>query len=146
MYRCSLLVLVVFLGVANWVRSDDATKKDLEQFQGTWQAIAMHSDGQTASKEELQLTHLVVEGNRFTLTGRTFTVSGTFSIDPTKTPKGIDVVLESPNQERGEAAKLLGIYELKGDKRNSCFALTETERPTKFSPAKGYFGFEWKRN
>jgi uncharacterized protein (TIGR03067 family) len=119
-------------------------KKDLEQFQGSWQAVAMHSDGQPASKEQVQGTRLIVEGNKFTLTVNDSVVTGTFSIDPAKTPKAIDVVLSS--DQGTSKTMLVGIYEIKGDKRRSCFALADKERPTKFSPAEGHFGIEWKRN
>jgi uncharacterized protein (TIGR03067 family) len=144
MWRYSLLILVVFWGAGNRVRSEDAVKKDLEQFQGSWQAVAMHSDGQSASKEQVEGTRLIVEGNKFTLRVKDSVVTGTFSIDPTKTPKTIDVVLSSDQGTR--KTKLLGIYEIKGDKRRSCFTLADKERPTKLSPAEGCFGFEWKRN
>jgi uncharacterized protein (TIGR03067 family) len=139
------LVVVVLLGAANWVRSEDKVKNDLEQFQGSWQAVAVHSDGQPSSREEVQATRLVVDGNKFTLTGKNFTITGTFVIEATKTPKTIDVVLTPKDNDMAKTT-LLGIYEIKGDKRKSCFALPEKERPTKFSPAKGYIGFEWKRN
>jgi uncharacterized protein (TIGR03067 family) len=137
-------MLAFVWGAGNGVRSEDTAKKDLEQFQGSWQAVAMHNDGQPSSKEEFQAMRLIVEGNKFTLTGKDFAVIGTFAIDATKTPKTIDVLL-SPNDPAFEETKLLGIYEIKGDKRRSCFSLSEKERPTKFSPGKGYIGFEWKR-
>jgi uncharacterized protein (TIGR03067 family) len=145
MYQYSLLILVAFLGTENRVRSEDTAKNDLKQFQGSRQAVAMHSDGQASSKEEVQATRLVVEGNKFTLTGKDFAVTGTFFIESTKTPKTIDVVLASKNNRKSKTT-LLGIYKIKGDKRKSCFAFPEKKRPTQFSAAKGYVGFEWKRN
>src|SRR5262249_45853031 len=140
---CSLLILLAPLS-AGGAPLGDAAKKELEQFQGSWKAVSIqHADGRQASEDEVQNTRLVVEGNKFTLTGKDSIISGTFTINPAKTPKTIDVLLTSKD---GREIKFLGIYQMQGDKRKSCFALPEKERPTQFSSDKGYFGFEWRRN
>jgi uncharacterized protein (TIGR03067 family) len=139
----ALLILLAPLAVGVGAPAKDDMKKEIQRFQGAWQAVSLqYADGRQASEEEVKNTSLVVEGNKFTLTGKDFTIAGTFTIDPTKTPKAIDVVLVSKD---GDKTKFLGIYELQGDARKSCFALTDKERPTQFSSEKGYFGFEWKR-
>jgi uncharacterized protein (TIGR03067 family) len=86
--------------------------------------------------------HLVIAGKEFTLTGKDYTITGTLTIDPAKTPKTIDVLIKS---RHGEVTRFLGIYEIRGDQRNSCFALEGKKRPTQFTLEKGHFGFEWKR-
>jgi uncharacterized protein (TIGR03067 family) len=130
--------------MANGVGPEDSAKKELQQFQGPWKAISIqHADGRQASEDEVQNTRLVIQGNKFTLTGKDYTVSGTFSVTPTRTPKAIDVLLMS---KEGRETKFLGIYQMRAGTRKSCFALPEKERPTQFSSEKGYFGFEWKRN
>jgi uncharacterized protein (TIGR03067 family) len=142
MFWCSVLLSLAPLG--DGASSEAAAKQELQQFQGSWKAVSIQqADGRQASQEEIQHTGLVVEGNRFTLTGKGYTISGTFAIDPTRTPKGIDVVLTSKD---GGETRFLGIYQIKGDTRKSCFALSGKERPTQFSPEKGYIGFEWKRD
>jgi uncharacterized protein (TIGR03067 family) len=140
---CSLLIVLAPLG-AGGAPPDDAAKKELEQFQGSWKAVSiLHADGSQASEDEVQNTRLVVEGNKFTLTGKDFTIFGTFTVNPTKSPKTIDVLLTSKDKRE---IKVLGIYQMQSDKRKSCFALPGEERPTQFSSEKGFFGFEWKRN
>jgi uncharacterized protein (TIGR03067 family) len=139
---CSLLVLVAPLGVGAGPL-EDAAKKELEPFQGSWKAVSIqHADGRQASEGEVQNTRLVVEGNKFTLTGKDSTLSGTFTVNPTKTPKTIDVLLTAQD---GRETKFLGIYQIEGGTRKSCFALPGRERPAQFSSEKGYFGFEWRR-
>jgi uncharacterized protein (TIGR03067 family) len=139
---CSLLILLAPLG-ASGGPVPDAAKKELEQFQGSWKAVATHADGRQATDDEVQSTRLIVEGCKFTLTIKQSSISGTFTVNPAKTPRTIDVQLTS---NEGRQVKFLGIYQIQGDKRKSCFALPGKERPTSFSPAKGYFGFEWRRS
>lgn len=141
---CSLLFLLILPGAGDGASPEDAVKKDLQQFQGTWQAVSIQrADGRQASKDEVQNTRLVVEGNKFTLTGKDYTISGTFTINPAKTPKAIDVLLTATD---GSESRFPGIYQIQGNTRKSCFALPGKERPTQFVTEKGFFGFEWRRN
>jgi uncharacterized protein (TIGR03067 family) len=144
MWCCSLLILLAPLAAGDGTPSEDTLKKELQQFQGSWKAVSMqHADGQQASDDDVQKTRLVVKDNRFTLTGKDYTVEGSFKVNPATTPKSIDVLVISKD---GRETKFLGIYEIKGNTRKSCFALGENDRPTRFSTQKGYFGFEWKRD
>jgi uncharacterized protein (TIGR03067 family) len=140
-----LTVLAILLGARLWAGGgvgEDAVSKEIKLFHGSWKAVALQrSDGSKASDEQVQNTRLVVEGNKFTLTTANYKITGTFTVDPTKTPKTIDVTLGD-----GQGAKLLGIYEQRGDTRKSYFALPEKERPRQFGAESGYIGFEWKRN
>jgi len=84
----------------------------------------------------------VVKGNEFTLTDKGVPTSGTFTIDPTKTPKTIDFLLADSKSPK---AKFLGVYEILGERRLSCFAFPMQERPRGVRPSdKGYLMFEWK--
>jgi uncharacterized protein (TIGR03067 family) len=137
------LILLASLGTAG-APSDAAVKKELERFQGNWQAVSIqHVDGRLATEAELRVTRLVVEGNKFTLTGKDYSITGTFTIDPTRKPRTIDVMLA--NSKKPEE-KILGIYQMKGGTRKSCFAFPGTDRPGDFQSAgKGYLRLEWKR-
>src|SRR5262245_39894559 len=127
----SLLIGLAPLGAGNGPLSEDVAKLELQRFQGSWKAVAIHhADGRPATKEELQNTRLVVEGTTFTLTIKDVTISGTFTISPTKRPKTIGVLLRSKD---GRETKFLGIYQIQGETRKSCFALPEKARPTQFS-------------
>lgn len=114
---------------------------DLERFQGAWAAVSMQAeDGRPAPADEVAAMRLVVNRNKFTLTGKDYKISGTFSIDPRMMPKTIDVELDD---ESGD--KLLGIYEIRGDVRRSCFAMPGRPRPMTFMyGVQDYLIFEWK--
>ena len=107
---------------------DDAVKKDLKHYQGTWQAVAANRiDGEPLSAEELKEIKLVVEGDKFTLTSgpQEKPITGTFKLDPSKKPKAIDLFLGA------EQKAIPGIYEIVNDDlRKSCFNLKGEERPT----------------
>jgi uncharacterized protein (TIGR03067 family) len=144
MWCCSLLIVLAPLAAGDRTSSEDILKKELQQFQGSWKAVSIrHGNGRQASEDEVQNTRLVVKENKFTLTGKNYTIEGSFKVNPATAPKSIDVLLTSKD---GRETKFLGIYETKGKTRKSCFALPEKERPTQFSTEKGYFGFKWKRN
>lgn len=143
MYTALALLTLAPLVAGASGSADDATAKELARFQGSWQAVALQNmDGTPALEEDVKNTHLEVEGNRFTLTGKTFTIRGTFKIDPSKTPRTIDVHLEGAKPEE----PLLGIYEIDGDRRRSCFVPPGKARPSDLRPGvSGMLRLEWKR-
>jgi uncharacterized protein (TIGR03067 family) len=54
---------------------------------------------------------------------------GTFTLNPTATPKTIDMVpADGPNQGK----MFRGIYQLEGDELKACFAFPGKERPKTF--------------
>jgi uncharacterized protein (TIGR03067 family) len=142
---CICLIALIPLGLSQNLPSEDVAKKDLEQFQGSWKAVAVYNaDGTKASPEVVQATRLLVEGKNFTLTGKDLKVSGKFTIDPASTPRTIDAILIGAD---GRETTLRGIYEIRSDgTRKSCFGVPGKERPSQFGPAEGYLGFEWRRN
>lgn len=125
-------------------KSDDRAAKDLKNFQGSWQAVMMRNvDGRPATAEELSEIRLVVQGSKFTLTGKDFNIAGKFTIDPAKNPKTIDVVLDGSKKPD---EKFLGLYEITKGSRKSCFALPGKARPVDLAPsASGFLVFEWKK-
>jgi uncharacterized protein (TIGR03067 family) len=136
---CLFLLSLVSLGN---VWGQETAKSDLKQFQGTWQPVfARNPEGNLVTDEELKAIRLVVKGNEFTFTNKEASITGSFTIDPSKSPKTIDFVLTGGKPEE----KFQGIYEIRGDRRLSCFALPKEKRPQELRPtAKGYLMFEWK--
>jgi uncharacterized protein (TIGR03067 family) len=147
----TVLILLAPLGVVCGAPlpppPQDPVKHDLLQFQGSWHALSIwKADGHQAPIEEVRYTRLAVKGDSFVLTGKDYTFSGTFTIDPTKSPRAIDVTI---TPKEGRPLKFLGIYQMKGvkgDTRKSFFALPGRDRPKQFSAEKGFIGFEWKRD
>lgn len=137
-----LAALVFTLPLAG-AQTDNPVKRELQLFQGNWQAVAIYDvEGQKMADAEVKATRLKVEGDRFTITGSGSTIVGTFRLDPAKTPKAIDAVLRD---DAGKETVLPGIYEHTGGIRKSTFAMPDAPRPTSFTPRKGTIGFEWKR-
>lgn len=61
-------------------------------------------------------------------------VQGTSQIDPTKTPKTVDLTITEGD---GKGDVLLGIYEFEEEGRKVCFAQPGKERPAEFSSPPG---------
>jgi uncharacterized protein (TIGR03067 family) len=142
MCRFTWLLVLPLVWLTGGVCGQDSAKSDLKQFQGTWQPVFIRNpEGQQATAEELKAVRLVVKGNEFTFTNKDATISGTFSIDPSKTPKTIDFLLKGGKSDE----KFLGVYEIRGERRLSCFALPKENRPKELRPTeKGYLLLEWK--
>jgi uncharacterized protein (TIGR03067 family) len=136
------LLFVVFISVGlGGQPPGDSVKKDLELFQGRWEAVAAQSmDGKPLSEELLKTTNLVVKGDTFTMKSGGTTIDGTFKIDPTKKPKTIDVFVQG-----SEVPSARGIYEINGDTRKSCFVEGSKARPDGFRKGEGFLLLEWKK-
>ena len=138
--RYCTMVLLLACSAALAQPSDDAVKKELKLFQGKWQAtFAQSFDGKEQTDIEIQLTSMEVDGDKFTMKTGSLTVSATFTLDPTKKVKTIDVFFGE-----GKDNVMRGIYEIKGDTRKSCFSMPGKDRPTAFSKEKGYMTLEWR--
>ncbi len=120
--------------------ADEAVKKEMKLFQGKWEALSAQAfDGKPPTDVELQLMSLIIEGDKFTMKTGSLDVKATFTVDPTKKPKQIDVYFGE-----GKDNVMRGIYEVKGDTRKSCFAEPGKNRPDKFRKEKGFLTLEWR--
>src|SRR5262245_54784414 len=84
--------LAVVLGAvvtAGGLAADD--KKELEKFQGHWEIVSSEKDG----KKQTALLTREIKGNKYTLKNKDkVTGTGTFKIDPSASPKAIDITRE----------------------------------------------------
>jgi uncharacterized protein (TIGR03067 family) len=143
MCMLTLLLVCTGTGLAAQPPSQDAVQKELKLFQGTWTAVSLQGyDGKPESAEQVQSYSLVVEGDKFVIKDKgNIVLEGTFSVDPTKKIKTIDVYLLGSKD-----TVVLGIYQIDGDTRKSCFAeLGVKQRPDGFRKEKGFLLVEWKR-
>ncbi len=111
------------------VADDDAVKKEKDALQGKWTILSVERDGKAV--EMWTDGTRVMEGDTYTLTtkkGDSF--KGTFALDPSKTPKGIDF---KPGGGQYKDKTLRGIYEIDGDMLKVCFAEPDKPRPTEFA-------------
>ena len=128
MPRILFPVFIAVISIAAQPTQEDV-KQELKRFQGDWTLIAKTEfDGKAAAKDVFNDTIMFVDGDKFTIkqSGQLM-LEGTFTVNPSKKVKTIDVILN------GEKDKpVLGIYEIKGAKRRSCFALPSQPRPDDF--------------
>ncbi len=144
MRRRALLILTAALLAAADKPPDDV-KKDLEKMQGTWVMTVLEIDGKLVPEEKLKDTTLVIKGDKYTTTVKGKSHEATFTLDPAKKPKAIDMTMaDGPNKDKVHR----GIYELDGDTLRLCRGQQpDRERPAEFGtwPDSGVFLVVWKR-
>ena len=147
MNRLSIPVVTVFCafsfaasGVTGALADDKPDlEKEVRKFQGTWTIESSVTGGKELPPGDLKGFLLIYEGDKHTLKHRdqVFQV-GTQKIDPSKSPKTIDVTMtEGPNK----GAVMLGIYEIDGDTLKVCFDPQGKKRPTEFKSPPGSENF-----
>ena len=126
--RCLVLLLVgVFLAADK--AKPNVAEGDKDKIQGSWTVVAMVQRGKNRPEKairEIQL-RLTFAGEKMTFTSAFHEKEDTdnvFKLDPTKTPKEIDLTFEFGKKPSK------GIYELDGDTLRICMS---TERPATFS-------------
>src|SRR5262245_49523879 len=118
-------------------RADDKAdlEKEVKKFQGIWTIESSVTAGIEIPADQLKGFVVIFEGDKHTLKygDQVFQV-GTQKIDPSKSPKTIDVTMtEGP--EKGSV--MLGIYQIDGDTLKVCFDSKGKTRPTEFKSAPG---------
>ena len=152
MGKHTLLVLTVTWATTTILTAADSMdqliEKDYERLSGTWILTSGVVDGRPVAEEVRNKTKLVTMRDKFTLsTGAQTGTSedGTFTIDPTKSPKTVDSV-QGSGPDKGKT--LLGVYEIIDDNhKRACWAPAGKPRPTDFTstPGSGYILQVWER-
>ncbi len=122
-------VLAVGLLLAADDPKQDAIKKEMAQFQGTWKFVSMEVEGKKKPDKDFTKYTVVLQGDQWTVSeGDKIAANVTFKLDPTKKPKTIDLV------DVEKKRLIRGIYSLDGDKLTVCDRGSEKgERPTEFA-------------
>ena len=127
------LVLTASGGTGTRAGDKAEVEKELKKFQGTWTFVSVEAGGKELPASEVAGLVLTFEGAMHTVKkGNEVIQVGTQKLDPSKSPKAIDVTLtEGPKK----GAVLLGIYEIDGDTLKVCF--DGKKRPTEFKSPPG---------
>jgi uncharacterized protein (TIGR03067 family) len=144
MLRVLITVTTGFLMSAD-APSGDAAKKDLDKLQGNWLMQSSERDGTKLTDNQVKEFSRTIKGNFYTVTIENEQgvqdLTGTYTLDPGKTPKTIDAMLTN-GPMKGKT--MLGIYKLDGDTQTVCFAPVGQNRPTSFDSKQGTLSV-WKR-
>jgi len=113
----------------------DPARTDLDRLQGAWVLVSMETEGHDVAAEDFKDWTAVYEQNRMTLrAGERMRRRGIVTLDPGRKPKAINTWdQDGPYDDQ----TVPGIYELKGDTLELCFARPGRERPKEFTTKSG---------
>jgi uncharacterized protein (TIGR03067 family) len=139
-YAVLVLATISLFGALRSLSADDQAKeqavaKELQAFQGTWRLDYKEEDGKKFSADEIKDIFGNIDGSGKVVVRRDGKVigAGTIKLDPTKSPKAIDVTF---TEGKNKGITATGIYEIEGDAFRVCIALGG-ERPEEFSANSG---------
>jgi uncharacterized protein (TIGR03067 family) len=116
-------------------KKNDVIQEEMAKLEGTYSCVATEQGSEKGDPEQLKKLKLVVKDKKWTVyINDRVSTSATFTIDPTKKPKTIDL-MGTMGGDKGK--KYLGIYELNGNELKLCIGDTKT-RPKMFEAKKGY--------
>jgi uncharacterized protein (TIGR03067 family) len=135
-----LAIVSLFAGVrspaADGNANDETVAKELQALKGPWRLSSKEEDGMKFSQEEIKDMIGTGDGlGKFSVRrGDKVIGAATVRLDPTKTPKRIDV---SFTEGKHKGQTVLGIYEIGSDAFRVCIARVGDERPADFSAKAG---------
>jgi uncharacterized protein (TIGR03067 family) len=143
--RISLVVLFCAVGFTasggSGTLADDKAdlEKEVRRFQGTRTFESSKTGGKELPASELNGVIVIFVGDKHTVKkGDEVIQIGTQKLDPSKSPKTIDVTMtEGPNK----GMVMLGIYEIDEDTLKVCFDPQGKKRPTEFKSPPGSENF-----
>jgi len=100
---------------------------DQEKIQGTWALVSGERNSKPLPDQVIQHVKLIFAGDRLTTQHKDRKTEATFKLDPNKTPKEIDLVMD------GHVGK--GIYQLDGDSLKMVHGEVGDARPKDFPKA-----------
>jgi uncharacterized protein (TIGR03067 family) len=130
------VVLVLAMGFPAGVdKKGDTVKKELKKIQGGWVLVFVEVNGEVYSEKDTKLT---VKGEKFTFRSGSWSLGGTFTLDPTQKPKRFNVWWGEDSKAKEDMT--LGIYEFDRGKLKVCCTVQGGDRPKVFSTKKGGTG------
>jgi uncharacterized protein (TIGR03067 family) len=143
--RAIIAAAVLPLAAALLAAADEPAKdvkKEMDLLQGEWTMVSIERNGKKQSDGEVKAT-LTIKGEEWLVTASS---KATFQIDPTKSPKTMDITFNAEGGGRGVVAR--GIYKLEDDVLTLCRTQLggTRERPQEFKATEqGAVLVVWKR-
>ena len=128
---------LMFVSALLMVAADDpkdAVKKEYDKFEGTWKMESFTVDGKPTPIETFAEFRMTLKGEKFTTDSAEGRTNGTYKVDPSKSPKTIDIRFTG-GQLDGHS--MLGVYELDGDTYKVCLPAGGKERPKELASKPG---------
>lgn len=128
------LGMLTFLLATNSLMSFDnqnAIEKDYTLFSGVWAFDLIEVNGVKQPDVPFDTHKMIVVSaeRRFVVVQGKKITRGVFQMDPTRTPKEIDV---TATNNQGKTLTTLAIYELEGNTYKVCSSFRSNERPSEF--------------
>lgn len=105
----------------------DDPEKDKKQLQGTWMVVSFQSGTKEVPEEQAKMMTLTIKDDTFTLGDGKKEEKGMVKLDPSKTPKSMDLIVKDGKETA------LFIYALDGDTLKLCWRKPGGERPKEFA-------------
>jgi len=126
-------VLFALAGQTTAQQPEPKKKTDLELLQGSWEIVGLEAGGKAEPAQNYRGNTFAFTRNKGTdvaiLREGIYPLEFTFTLDPAKTPKAIDLTT------KGNTAR--GIYKLDGDDLVVCVSIGGSQRPTEFATKAG---------
>ena len=158
MKRLLLLLVMATTALSDTAQQEDPAQKELRSLQGTWKLVTFENDRQCLERRGIErefdkqapllILHIkgdmvrLGEGDRaadsFKLRKGGKPKEGTFHVNPTASPKRLELSMGSEGGLFGGTITFEGVYRLKQDQLEICVAWTaHTERPVDFTMKPG---------
>lgn len=126
-YLVLSIVTVMLTTTFAAAQTAESVAAETKRFQGVWSMIENEVNGVKAVDSQARTWLLVVEDNQYNPGSGETSVEYTFRIDPTMTPKSIDLI---PHDGPHRGKVLRGVYAFEGDTLIVCRGLdADDDRP-----------------
>lgn len=106
--------------------SDEAARRDIEKWQGVWQAVSMENDGKPMPADQLKKIKLTVKGTDYHFQNGSFHEHGSYKFHAAKNPKELDIVV-GDGADKGKV--YLVIYQVDDEQLTICLESGNKNRP-----------------
>jgi uncharacterized protein (TIGR03067 family) len=132
----AVLLLALADDKADDAKKAEAIKEELRRLQGEWKVEAIEASGTRIPAELRKDSYLEIRGNKYISykgprdAKETSRLEGTITIDPTKSPRTLDVQPDPVGETPLDPQRC--IYELDGDTLVICNGRSGRDRPERF--------------